>query len=913
MKLISSSLIGLMSVFSVGAEPLVEGQVRLDSGEPVANAQVRIFDMTDLQQGAIVRATTDGSGYFALPLAALPGSVLPTSFTLGQNYPNPFNPSTIIPYQLAASAEVRLAVFNLLGQRIATLVEGERPAGFHTATWYAADAAGRAVGAGVYIYRMTVGGESQTGRMVLIDGQAGVAASVLSGVAGVGGSAKEPVYGLIVSGEGLVPYMDSGFRVESGMAPVELVVSAGLHSAGKATGDDCPLCGFLGDDDYSNKDGQAGHTTPDAAAETPDDEDDETPDDGETPVTIPDANLELAVRRTLNKPEGPLTADDLASLTKLDVEWQDVQGIESLAGLKHATALDTLNLWGNQIADLSPLAGLTSLTYLNLGDNQVVDVGPLAGLTNLQWLSLWGNAVADLSPLAGLTKLTYLNLWGNQIEAVSALSGLTKLTSLDLGHNQVADVGPLDGLTRLDWLGLVDNLIRQPDLAEQVPTLIEGDVKVSVVLPNPQPDPAVVSFADITLERAVRRALGKVNGVPIFATEMETLTTLNAPGADISDLTGLEFATGLTSLDLRDNAIMDVSALEGLTKLTSLDLSGNPLNFSAISDFLPALERRGVAVLFGSSGFRENEFDIELVFLDDHFTAHQKWLIQYAANRWMAIIREDLPDYTFTGGWSGACSDDYPYAIPSGERIDDLRIYITSFSSVPDDDTSPAVVGLGGVRILRDISLLPVVGCMAFNLGWYNSKWDVDSGYYRERFAIAVLHEIAHVLGFGTIWEGLGFLQNPSRGGNEGADTHFNGPLAIAAFDDAGGSSYTQAKVPVRNDAKTGAADAHWRFSVFRNELMTTRSGGSIALSAITIQSLADLGYVVDVTQAEPYKLPGAAAKIAAALSSMPREGRPLAGHLESAEPQWTCGVGQRQEPIDVVDPQGNIIRTLHR
>ncbi len=163
-----------------------------------------------------------------------------------------------------------------------------------------------------------------------------------------------------------------------------------------------------------------------------------------------DANLELAVRRTLNKPEGPLTADDLASLTKLDVEWQDVSGIESLAGLEHATALDTLNLWGNQIVDLSPLSGLTSLTHLNLGHNQVVDVGALAGLTNLKWLSLWGNEVADVSPLAGLTKLTYLNLWGNQIEAVSALAGLTKLISLDLGHNAVADVRPLDDLTRLD-------------------------------------------------------------------------------------------------------------------------------------------------------------------------------------------------------------------------------------------------------------------------------------------------------------------------------------------------------------------------------------------------------------------------------------------------------------------------------
>ena len=244
-------LVGVLCV-NIGAEPLLEGRVRLESGELVADAQVRIFDLTDLRQGAIARALTDGTGYFALPLAALGGRALPARFALGPNYPNPFNPATIIPYQLAASSQVRLEVFNLLGQRIATLVDGERPAGFHTATWHATDAAGRAVGAGVYIYRMTVGVERQTGRMVLLDGQAGVSAggsaSVMPGASGIGGSngADGHVYGLIVSGSGLVPYVDPAFRVESGMAPVELVVSEGPYSAGKATDDDCAFCDLFG-------------------------------------------------------------------------------------------------------------------------------------------------------------------------------------------------------------------------------------------------------------------------------------------------------------------------------------------------------------------------------------------------------------------------------------------------------------------------------------------------------------------------------------------------------------------------------------------------------------------------------------------------------------------------------------------
>ena len=251
MQTVIAVVVGLVLSAPVVAEPLVEGWVRRSSGEPVEAAQVRVFDWTDLRRGAVAQATTDAAGYFALPLASLGGSALPQAWTLGQNYPNPFNPSTLIPYQVPTAGRVRLEVFNVLGQRVATLVDEEQSAGVHTAAWNATDAAGRAMGAGVYFYRLSSAGQpTLTRRMVLVDGQAGqAAASVPLPMEPSPAAVAERVYGLAVTGAGLVTYVDAAFGVRAGMAPVEVVVEAveGLPRGKALTG------GVLGD---VNGDGQ---------------------------------------------------------------------------------------------------------------------------------------------------------------------------------------------------------------------------------------------------------------------------------------------------------------------------------------------------------------------------------------------------------------------------------------------------------------------------------------------------------------------------------------------------------------------------------------------------------------------------------------------------------------------------------
>ena len=224
MQFLMVCLVGLLVSVQASpvSPPVISGHVRLPDGSPVEGAQVVLFDVADLRRGPVGKATTDEAGTFALPLAASTAWVLPSEVALGQNYPNPFNPSTLIPYQLATTSQVRLEVFNVLGQRVATLVDEEQSAGAYRARWDGTDASGGAAASGVYIYRLTVYGAHWTGKMVLLDGQAGVplggpSVEALPLAAGSGSS-----YGLVVWGEGLIPYVDSAFGVAAEPVAIEL-------------------------------------------------------------------------------------------------------------------------------------------------------------------------------------------------------------------------------------------------------------------------------------------------------------------------------------------------------------------------------------------------------------------------------------------------------------------------------------------------------------------------------------------------------------------------------------------------------------------------------------------------------------------------------------------------------------------
>ncbi|OGC94823.1 MAG: hypothetical protein A2142_05975 [candidate division Zixibacteria bacterium RBG_16_48_11] len=97
------------------------------------------------------------------------GAVLPTDFALSQNYPNPFNATTLIQFALPRSSQVKLEIFNVLGQKVVTLVDEELQAGYKQVTWDGRDQKGNIVSSGIYFYRLRAGNQfTEMKKMVLI-------------------------------------------------------------------------------------------------------------------------------------------------------------------------------------------------------------------------------------------------------------------------------------------------------------------------------------------------------------------------------------------------------------------------------------------------------------------------------------------------------------------------------------------------------------------------------------------------------------------------------------------------------------------------------------------------------------------------------------------------------------------------
>jgi len=160
---------GIYLTVKGGGEPILRAD-GMDMETSVVNGERRIIIMSwdsNTATGDLVTIlgsfevtsveVSDPAGYL------MKVTTVPSAFALAQNYPNPFNPNTNITFDLPSDELVTLTVYNVTGEKVVELVNGEVKAGRHTVTWTASD-----VASGVYFYTIKAGSFTATRKMVLL-------------------------------------------------------------------------------------------------------------------------------------------------------------------------------------------------------------------------------------------------------------------------------------------------------------------------------------------------------------------------------------------------------------------------------------------------------------------------------------------------------------------------------------------------------------------------------------------------------------------------------------------------------------------------------------------------------------------------------------------------------------------------
>jgi hypothetical protein len=206
---------------------------------------------------------------------------------------------------------------------------------------------------------------------------------------------------------------------------------------------------------------------------------------------------------------------------------------------------------------------------------------------------------------------------------------------------------------------------------------------------------------------------------------------------------------------------------------------------------------------------------------------------------WERAITTNLPPVTIPATFmtGGACGGFGSHT--NGTSVDDLLIIV----NITPIDGPGGVLGRAGPCGVRTGSELPFVGVLTLD------EADLLPLVGNQTLTHIISHEIAHVLGFGTLWDRMELIT-----GEGGANPRFTGELAVAEYQALGGDG----TVPVENLGGEGTRDGHWRQVTFGNERMTGFSapaGVFQPLSRVSLASLADLGYTVSLDAADEYSL----------------------------------------------------------
>lgn len=233
---------------------------------------------------------------------------------------------------------------------------------------------------------------------------------------------------------------------------------------------------------------------------------------------------------------------------------------------------------------------------------------------------------------------------------------------------------------------------------------------------------------------------------------------------------------------------------------------------------------RGRAELLAASG----PFTIELRFQGGLRPGLREAFVA-AADRWTRVIVGSLPP-----------------VVVDDETIEDLVIT----ADARPIDGAGGILGQAGPTHLRPAGAGPAAYLPARGVMFFDAD-DLERMRADGSLPDVIAHEMGHVLGIGTIWKHRRLLR-----GEGSRNPTFAGEGAMREYQRLRGAPRRR-RVPVENTGGVGTRHGHWRESVFSDELMSgyLTSPGN-ALSALTIASLADLGYRVDPDAAEPYELP---------------------------------------------------------
>jgi hypothetical protein len=241
-------------------------------------------------------------------------------------------------------------------------------------------------------------------------------------------------------------------------------------------------------------------------------------------------------------------------------------------------------------------------------------------------------------------------------------------------------------------------------------------------------------------------------------------------------------------------------------------------------------------------------YQIDVRYLGSVPSPSRQQTFEDAAARWAELVVGDIVNEVVLEPFAPSCFD--TELEPLVEQIDDLVI----FAQVTPIDGSGGILGSAGPCFIRTETGHPLVGLMSFDSD------DVTALENSGAFDVVILHEMGHVIGFGTMWNYMGLLMDPTNPSPATInDTHFLGTAALASFNAIGGAAYPDAKVPLENDNSTygaGSLNGHWREAVFDNELMSPALDSPVdPISEVTVEALGDMGYVVDPVAADPYTL----------------------------------------------------------